>query len=474
MTAAREPAATVAAGPATVHAPTLAVPLSFILFGLACLAGSVLLIILRPSVLSTYHYNQYVVAATHLALLGWIGSVVFGALYQLVPVALETRLFSERLAFAHLLLHLVAVPGMVWSFWQWNLKHVGHWASAFAVGVALLLFNVGWTAVRSRKWNPVSAGVACAIGWLMLAVTVGLALAAAKCSYESIERLSASNPLAITLRGLEAVALFVARFDQMSLMHTHAHLGALGCFVLLLMTLSLKLLPMFLLSPARSGRRAWWILALFNLGLAGLVLTMATRSPWKPLFTGTLLAALLLYGLEVRALLRLRKRLVVDPPLRTFLWSLAVFVPLAALAAPLSWPGLPLTARTGQLENLYGFLAVFGLISAAILGMLFKILPFLIWHRVYSGFLGRMRVPNLADMYHVGLVRVGGATHVAGGVVVSAGILLPDAATVRWGGVMLAVAVLLHCANYARVVSHGLRPRLEPMIRSAEPVLSSP
>ena len=57
-----------------------------------------------------------------------------------------------------------------------------------------------------------------------------------------------------------------------------------------------------------------------------------------------------------------------------------MLVPIAGLAAVLSWPGLPLTAFTGQLENLYGFLAVFGLISTAVLGMLFKILPFLVWY----------------------------------------------------------------------------------------------
>jgi len=447
-------------GPATTNAPSIGVPLGYILFGLACLAGVIGALIARPTVLSTYHYNQYVVAAAHLALLGWIASVVFGALYQLVPVALETRLFSERLAVVHLLLHVVGVLGMVWSFWHWNLKHVGHWGSAFALGVALLLFNIIATLIRSRRWTPVSLGIGSAITWLMVTVVAGLALAAGKCSYESIENLSSDSPLAITLRGLEATAAFIARFDQMSIMHAHAHLGALGCFVLLIVTLSFKLLPMFLLSEVQSERRVWWILALLNGGLLGLSFTMATRSAWKLLFAGTVLVALLVYVVEIGAILQARKRRVLDPPLKMFLWSLTILIPIGILAAILSWPGLTLTVITGQLENLYGFLAVFGLMTMAILGMLFKILPFLVWYGTYSRHLGRARVPALGDMYSNRLVVAGAVAHALALVIVSAGILLSNAAAVRWGGTVLAAAVILHGVNFALILSHRVRPRL--------------
>ncbi|MCU0771042.1 MAG: hypothetical protein MUE94_04615 [Verrucomicrobia bacterium] len=444
-------------------APSIRLPLGFILCGLVCLPGVIALLIARPTILSTYHYNQHVIAATHLALLGWIGSVVFGVLYQLVPVALETRLASQRLAFVHLLCHAVAVPGMVWSFWHWNLKQVGHWGSIFALGVTLLLLNVGWTAIRSRRWNPVSAGMGSALGWLLAAAMAGLALAASKCSYESLERLSAGNPLAMTLRGLEAVSTFVARFDQMSAMHTHAHLGVLGGFVLLTVTLSLKLLPMFLLSEVQSPRRAWWVIGLLNAGLLGLAVTMATRSPWKLVFAGLLTTALLLHALELRALLRARKRRLLDGPLRMFLSGLTVTVPLAGLAGVLSWPGLPLTVVTGQLENLYGFLAVFGLISTAILGMLFKILSFLVWYGTYSPHLGRTRVPNLADMYSEHRLRAGAMVYALALTLVCAGILLSSTGTVRWGGIAMAAAVALHLSNYGLILGHRLRPRWQPV-----------
>ena len=98
--------------------------------GLLALFTGVALLVLRPEMLATYHYNQYVIAATHLFVLGWICTIVMGAMYQLVPVALETKLYSEKLAAWQFVFHLVGFTGMVWMFWTWNMKQVGH----FGVG----------------------------------------------------------------------------------------------------------------------------------------------------------------------------------------------------------------------------------------------------------------------------------------------------------------------------------------------------
>jgi len=55
------------------------------------LLAGVIWIVAQPSVLALYHYNQSVIAVTHLFVLGCCCSIVMGAMYQLVPVALETN-----------------------------------------------------------------------------------------------------------------------------------------------------------------------------------------------------------------------------------------------------------------------------------------------------------------------------------------------------------------------------------------------
>ncbi|MBK8001746.1 MAG: hypothetical protein IPK15_24345 [Verrucomicrobia bacterium] len=128
-----------------------------------------------------YHYGPEVVAATHLFVLGWICSVIMGTMYQLVPVALETRLHSERLARWHFGLHLVGFVGMVMMFLVWDMKQVGHFGSVLATGVGLFVYNLARTLARIPRWNVVAIGIASSLVWLSLTILAGLYLAAAKC-----------------------------------------------------------------------------------------------------------------------------------------------------------------------------------------------------------------------------------------------------------------------------------------------------
>lgn len=169
------------------NAPSVALPLMFILTGLLALCAGIAWLLIQPSILAIYHYNQNVIAATHLFVLGWICSVVQGAMYQLVPVALETRLYSERLARWQFAFHVVGFMGMVWMFRVWNMEQVGHFGSVLAVGVALFVYNIARTLWRVPKWNVTATAVSAALAWISLTIILGLSIAAAKSvnEYES-------------------------------------------------------------------------------------------------------------------------------------------------------------------------------------------------------------------------------------------------------------------------------------------------
>ena len=263
-----------AAAPLGANAPAIKLPLAFMLTGLASLLTGVLWLAVQPSVLATYHYNQSVIAATHLFALGWICSIVMGAMYQLVPVALETKLYSERLAQWHFAFHVVGFAGMVWMFRVWNMKQVGHFASVFAVGVGLFVFNLARTLRRVPKWNVTATAVTAAIFWISATIIAGLSIAASKCDYESTTGLAAATGVSSVVAGLRAVAGFMARFDQMSAMHAHAHLSGVGFFTLLIVGVSYKLIPMFALSEIQNQRRATASVLLLNFGLAGSFVTI--------------------------------------------------------------------------------------------------------------------------------------------------------------------------------------------------------
>jgi hypothetical protein len=445
------------------HAPSVTLPLRFMITGMLALVTGVILLVLRPAMLATYHYNQYVIAATHLFVLGWICTIVMGAMYQLVPVALETKLYSEKLAAWQFAFHLVGFAGMVWMFWTWDMKQVGHFGSVLLVGVGLFVYNIARTLLRVPRWNVIATAVASALVWLSLAVSVGLTIAVGKCSYEAASVSVSGSPLGPFLQGLKAVATLTARFDQISAMHAHAHLGVVGVFIMLIAGISYKLVPMFTLSDIQSPRRALASVALLNVGLLGAFVTILLRHPLKFVFALVVVAGLVCYGLEMIAILRARKRRPLDWGLKSFLTAISLLAPLSVLALVLSWPGLPLTTLTGRLENLYGFLGLAGVVSFAIIGMFYKIIPFLVWYGSYSTQIGLRKVPSLADLYSPGLQAAGYWTYVAGLAATTIAVLLGNAGAVTWAGGLLALSLATLALNVGKILSHLVQPRIEPL-----------
>jgi hypothetical protein len=443
-------------------APSVALPLRFMITGLIALAAGVVWLVAEPVVLSTYHYNQHVIALTHLFVLGWLATIVMGAMYQLVPVALETHLYSERLAKWQFLFHVVGFVGMVLMFRVWNMKNVGHFGSVLGIGVALFIYNIVRTLLRVPKWSVVASAVASSLGWIALAVLAGLSIAAAKIGFDS-----ETTPSNVLVQFVSNLGTAVRRFDPISAMHAHAHLGAIGFFVMLIVGVSYKLIPMFTLSEVQNKARARASVILLNVGLLGSFVCILAKNPLKFVFSLVVLGALATYGWELIAILRARKRGPLDWGIRHFLTAIVLLLLVSLLAVVLSWPWLPLNALTGQLENLYGFLGLIGVISFAVMGMLYKIIPFLVWFGTYSRQIGKMKVPALAEMYSARLQAIGYYAFLAGLIVTGTAIVLANSILVRVGCGLIAASVTTLLLNIGNILSHYFRPRLTPFVVAA-------
>jgi hypothetical protein len=172
---------------------------------------------------------------------------------------------------------------------------------------------------------------------------------------------------------------------------------------------------------------------------------------------------LALYGFELVTILRARKRRVLDWGIRTFLTAVGFLLPLSLLALVLSWPALPLNALSGRLENLYGFLALAGFISLALIGMLYKIIPFLVWFGTYSKRIGFSKVPALAELYSERLQAIGCFLFLAGVLAISAGILAANGGAIRLGAALFTASLCALLLNVARMLAHFIRPQIEPL-----------
>jgi hypothetical protein len=426
--------------PSKASATSIRLPLQFMVVGLLALFTGTGWLVAHPAILAVSRYTPDAVAVTHLFVLGWLCSVVMGAVYQLVPVALETKLHSERLAHWQFRFHVVGFAGMIFMFKTWNMKLLGYFGALLTIGMILFTYNVARTLLRVPKWNVIATGVASALVWLLLTITAGLFLVAGQRGYAP-----------------------VLRFNPIAAMNAHAHLGAVGFLTMLIVGVSYKLVPMFTLSEIQNHRRATASIVLLSVGLIGLFVGILLQQPWKLVFVLVIVAALALYGWELRAILRARKRRALDWGVTYFLTALVMLLPLSALAVVLCWPNLPANQFTGQLETVYGFLGFIGFVSFAILGMLYKIIPFLIWFGIYSKHIGRSQVPALAEMYSERLQAAGYWTFLAGLMATVTAALLASPAGVRVGCGLLALSLAVFGLNVGKILSHYFRPKLTPL-----------
>ncbi|MGH8024738.1 MAG: hypothetical protein ACRED1_14200 [Limisphaerales bacterium] len=415
-------------------------PLQFMIVGLLALFTGVGWLAARPDILAGSRYAPDAVALTHLFVLGWLCSVVMGAVYQLVPVALETKLYSERLARWQFAFHVAGFAGMVFMFKTWNMKWLGYFGALLTAGMVLFAYNLARTLLRVPRWNVIATGVTSALAWLVFTAAAGLLLIAEQRGWPPVSRL---NPIAA--------------------MNAHAHLGAIGFLTALIVGVSYKLVPMFTLGEIQNHRRATASVLLLNFGLAGLFFGILLQKPWKLVFALLIIAALALHGCELRAILRARKRRVVDWGVTYFLTAIGMLLPLSILAIALCWPRLPMNEFTARLENVYGYLGFIGFVSFAILGMLYKIIPFLIWFGVYSKHIGRSRVPALAAMYSDRLQAVGYWTYLAALLATVLAMLFANSTGVRVGCGLLCLSLAVFGWNAGKILSHYFRPQLTPL-----------
>jgi cbb3-type cytochrome oxidase subunit 1 len=421
-------------------------PLKFITVGMVALLTACGLVLAFPQILTTYHYNAHVIATTHLIVLGWILSVAMGSMYQLIPVALETKLHKESLARKQFWIHTIGFIGMVAMFWIWDMKQLGHFGSLFGLGVILFAYNLGRTLWRIPKWNVVAFGIASAVSWLVLTMSAGLYLACSKCWDFS-------------------------PFEPIAAMHAHAHLGILGIFVMLIVGVSYKLVPMFLITEIRNQSRAYASIIFLNVGVLTAVTAILVAPTLKPLAALLILAGIGCYLMELRAMVSSRRRRPIEFSIKIFFSGIAFFVPLTAMGLVLSWPTLPLTQFTGQLENLYGFWGLFGLVTFALCGMLYKIVPFLVWYRVYAPKIGKVKVPALHELYSHTQQKVGFFLALGGVLMSAAAILLGHDSCLRVAFSLMLIGHFVTFANIARVFSHLWRNSSERRAASASTTL---
>jgi hypothetical protein len=335
------------------QAPPISVPFRFFLtaplFGIA--AG--LLLLVQGSEMLSSRWVPSALAGTHLLVAGFMLQAMCGALLQFVPVAAGGNIWRPQWV-AGLVHPLLAVAAclLVAAFLLWRPALFVAAAHSFALALGFYILVVGIAVWRTPAQGATIVAVRIAVLGLLATLLLGVTLAT------DLGR-AGSLPL-------------------LALADVHAAWGLGGWALILLAGVSYYVVPMFQLTPAYP---TW-------LARAVPLLLLAVLLAWSAQFFGypdIMRTTLLIGGLGIAAafaaatlhLQSRRRRKVGDTTLMFF--RTAMLALLALLASVLCGVLLPDLWHDPRFAVWLGVLAVVGVFVSAIEGMLYKIVPFLIW-----------------------------------------------------------------------------------------------
>ena len=393
---------------------------------------SAILLFTSSSNFTGHYFHPEILAITHIMALGWGSMIILGAGHQLIPVLIESSLYNEKLAYASFVLMAVGIPLLIYGFYVFDMGPVTKWGGRFVLlGILAFLINIAISLSKSKQENVHAIFVFTSTIWLFLTALMGLAQV-----YNFTTWLLPENSV-----------------HYLSL---HAHTGIIGWFLLLIIGVASRLIPMFLISKYKNPRLLWWVYGLVNGALFAFIF-LFFYSAWRIyLFLPGLAvaAALILFIYYCVAAYRQRIRKQVDEQLKLSLLSVTMMtLPLILLFAII----FLLVTKNEEKINLslaYGFLIFFGWITAIILGMTFKTLPFIVWHKIYHQRAGIGKTPNPKDLFSNTIFRIMSFCYIPGFLIFGAGILLKEPTILKAGAALLLLTAILYNWNVIKLIMH--------------------
>lgn len=423
------------AGLSLEQAPPISLSFRFFLSApLFLLLASLILLVSGPQALIS-RWTPALLALTHLITLGFLSMTMIGALMQMLPVVAGAPMpWPRTVAW---MVHIPLLAGTVMLafglFFSWTaMLGIAIFPLAFAFGVFLVAAACSLSASQVRHATMRAMRFAS----LALAVTAGLGIA-----------------LASTLGGYFNLPLS-------ELVGLHAGWGLLGWVGLLVAGVAYQVVPMFQLTPAYPARLTRWLGGTVFLLLCGW--SLAPYLPPLPAAWGGALAAggvatgFALFAGATLYVQHKRRRRVVDVTLQ--FWRIGM---LSLIAAITLWAAAQLTtaiAEDPRYPIALGMLFMMGFAVSVVSGMLYKIVPFLVWLHLQSRLPKDKTAPNMKQIIPDRAARRHMWTHTASVLlllgsmpwpllVYPAGLALGFASCMLWLNLLAAVRLYLRLAR---------------------------
>ncbi|WP_456384555.1 hypothetical protein [Persephonella sp.] len=304
----------------------------------------------------------------HLFLLGFVMMTIFGALYQLIPVALEVPVFSFKAGYIQFYIYTAGIVVMVLSMLMD--RFLGFLPlGGFLVYVSMLIFIFNFfLSIRNLEKKDITAKFLISANIsLLIGITIGIFLAL--------------NFVFGIYTG--SVTRFIV---------AHLFFTVFGFVFMVIMGVSMVLLPMF--SLAHKFNDIYINVAFYLINVAvyggGFSVIFADNPAVEYAVFLIFIASILLYIAQVVEIYRNRPRRTKDTGMDTMFFSHGFLIP-----AVISGLLIPIWEKAVFVFAGFLFLGFFNML---IYGSMYKIVPFLTWFHRFSSLVGKKKVPMLADM----------------------------------------------------------------------------
>ncbi|MHB0990045.1 MAG: hypothetical protein ACYC3O_04010 [Burkholderiales bacterium] len=379
------------------QAPPISVPFRFFLSApLFLLAAALLLLLAGPQAVAS-RWTPAMLALTHLFTLGFLTMNMLGALMQMLPVVADSPVSRPLLTSWLVHVPLTAGAAMLTAglfFSQSGLLDVAIILLGFAFAVFLGSTAYGFTA---RVLNDTTRAIRFAGIALSLTAFTGIALAGTLTGYVNIS---------------------IRQFLPL-----HAAWGLPGWTGLLVIGVAYQVVPMFQLTPAYPRHLVRWLAAaIFLLLIAGSLASLPTfvQAAW---FAQTgVAAAYAVFAVATLQLQQKRRRKTGDVTLQ--FWRIGMFSLLGAAMLSMA-QGLGGISADPRYPIALGMLFIVGFAVSVISGMLYKIVPFLVWFHLNARSGAGRAVPNMKQIIPDLAARRHMRTHLAALLLLLSGLEVP-------------------------------------------------
>lgn len=420
----------------TNNAPHSSVVVPHFIFGAISFFIVAIMLVFSSSSLLEVYFNTKLIAITHMAILGWATIIIFGALYQLIPVVFETALFSEKLAKVTFWMAAFSVVFLSYSFWVASFSLLLPYASA-CMFISLLLFVINillsYRKPEIKNWS--SKFVIAAIIWLLLTELLG------------------------TLIALNFKFNFFSE-AHIHYLKIHATIGLVGWFLMLIIGVGSTLIPMFLISHQLNFNKLKSSFYVINAGLLGIAInwflinnTILKVFCWMSVALGVLFFVSFIYDSYKK---RMRKKL--DVGMQYSMLAIASVLLPIIISSVLVFGFNVEFELLSRIVVFYGFSILFGFITTLILGQTYKTLPFIVWLEKYKNLVGKTKTPLPRELYSEKIASIQFFLYVGFIIIIPIGILFNILLLVKIGSIALLLVTILYNINVFKIILHNVKP----------------